>query len=109
MSAVFQNKKTDWSVGFRDIADKICAIASKYSVEITGYHSARLPLYRALPPQKQSEALQLLNIFLQTMEATEAAGNKIDNQGCFVWSAHSSMGLIPPSDLFLNLKSLMVD
>lgn len=105
MSAAFSKSQSDRNLEFRDIADKICEIGSRYSVKMTGYRSPELPLYSALSTQKQQDSLHQMRVFLSTMEATEEAGNRLDNQNCFVWAALSTLGLVPPSDLFSKLDS----
>jgi len=105
MSVAFSKNQSERNFVFREIADKICEIGDRYSVKITGYKHADLPLYSALPVQKQQDSLHQLRVFLQTMEATESSGNKVDNQGCFVWAALSTFGLVPPADLFSKLDS----
>lgn len=89
---------------FREAADKICAIASKYSVKITGYHTPTLPLYSALSSEKQSEALYQLKVFLQSMETTEAMGDRLDSQDRALWHALLTFGLLPPSGMFAKFK-----
>ncbi len=89
---------------FKLAADKICAIAAKKNLTIKGYHSPELPLYSALSETKQEEALLLVKAYLQSMESAEAMGECLDSVDRSLWHALSTMGLLPPSDLFARLK-----
>lgn len=96
--------QTNRTSEFREFADKVCAIAAKYDVKITGYHSPELPLYSALSTQKQIEALHMLKTFDLSMEITQSQGGELDSQDRSLWGALSALGLVPPSDLFLRLE-----
>ena len=89
---------------FRAIAEKITAVATKYSLSIKPFHSPDLPLYSALPEQKRAEALQQIKIFLNIMEGAEASHRRLDDDERFTWFALSSLDLIPPPDLFAKIK-----
>lgn len=89
---------------FKIAADKICAIAAKKDLKITGYHSPDLPLYSALSDAKQEEALLLVKAYLKSMESAEAVGECLNAVDRSLWHALSTMGLVPPSDLLSRLK-----
>jgi hypothetical protein len=77
---------------FKEIADKITEIAAKYSVSVKGYHSPELPLFNSLSSEKQTLAI-------------EDSGARLDNQEKSLWGALSTLGFVPPSDLFHRFES----
>lgn len=98
--ALRQDSYFDKNSEFRATADKITALASKYDIKIKGYHDADLPLFNALSSQKQNEVLLFIKMYHQSLVETEAAGERLDNNAKAIWCSLSSMGLMPPSELF---------
>lgn len=92
---------------FRGTADAICAVAAKHGLEIVGYQSSDLPLYRALTAEKQKHVLWLLKKYWRSLLAVEAFGWQPEDNNRSVWAALSTLGLIPPANLFPHFKSGM--
>jgi hypothetical protein len=88
---------------FRLIADRICSLVSSHSVRLVAYNSPELPLYSALPPSKQAEILDQLKVFQRTIEVTLSNGDSLENVGRSVWHALSTLGFVPPSDIFSKI------
>jgi hypothetical protein len=93
----------DHTQEFRVIADKISEIAATHSLRVVGYYAPELPLYSKLSAQKQSDVISQLQVFLQTMQSAATAGDRLDNSERSLWHALSTLGLIPPSDMFSHV------
>ncbi len=105
MKPAKQSSFSDQCIEFRETSDRICAIAARYDVKITGYRTPELPLYRQLPFAMQEKSLRSLKVFLTTMESAESSGGNLSKDNCFAWSALSTFGLVPSSDLFAHLRA----
>jgi hypothetical protein len=90
---------------FRETADNICALTAKYKLSTKGYHNPDLPLFSTLTSQRQFELVRLLKMYFESLLAIEAMGERLDNHDRATWCAISSMGLVPPADLFKHFSS----
>lgn len=88
---------------FRQRVDALRTLVATYAVGVKPYHRSDLPLFRKLSESAQDQALQGLESFEETLNATLRAGFRLDNQPQLVWHALKSMGLVPPSELFHHI------
>ncbi|MGZ3672368.1 MAG: hypothetical protein ACXWR4_20750, partial [Bdellovibrionota bacterium] len=89
----------------REISDKICEIFARNGRTVVGYRSADLPLFQALEPEAQKNIVQKIRVYLECMEAVEAAGDPLYSSSKSVWHALTRLGLVPPHDLLEHLKN----
>lgn len=85
---------------FKKLADEIVRIGKKNDVKIKGYHSESLPLFSALSATAKTNALKHLETFLRSLEMVENSGGNHSSQERALWGALSTLGLLPPTEMF---------
>lgn len=100
-------KSTDYNPvnEFRELADAVVTLCARYEVQVRSYANPELPLFSALSPAAQEKALRGLRTYLASLKMVEDHDEDLRDDQRSLWYALSTLGLLPPSQLFSLFKS----
>lgn len=90
---------------FRELADAVVNLCARYGVKVVAYADPELPFFSVLSAAAQEKALRGLRAYLESLKVVEDHGEDLRDDQRSIWYALSTLGLLPPSQLFALFKS----
>lgn len=85
---------------FRILSERVSELGQSIGIKVVPYRDPRLPLFSELSLDQRRYAVDNLRVYLEICQATQDAGDSLEDSISITWSAIKYFGLRPSSDLF---------
>lgn len=100
LSALDTTSDEDLAAAFRQAADQVSTLGQRFGISVKGYEDPALPHFSAMPLESRRNAVHALRGYHTSLLAGIQADKNLDQPHVSTWWAFSTLGLVPPAELF---------